>query len=484
MGYTAHPAGRGRPEGGLATGMRVLFVYTDINVRGGALSYQFGIGMLSAVLKAGGHDTRLHHMFGSFDLEPLRRTLAEYEPDIVGFSVVYPQWRFVKRIVEELRPWKAFTIFGGAHPTVVPDCIEQVEGLDAVCVGEGEHPLLDLANALRDGRPVDGIANLIVRRPDGSIARNPTRPFIPDLDALPFYDREVCDYQAIVDSDYATATFQFGRGCPYTCTYCSNHVIRKAQAGKYVRFPSVDHALEEVRRVTRNYKVQYLYLNDDTFMADKKFFFEFCGRYPREFSYPFFVNGRPEQITEEVCKVLKEAGCQRMTMGIEHGNEEFRTQVLGRRMSNEAIVRAFDLCRKYGFKTKSHNLVGLPHETPAIHMETVAINQRILPDSFNLHIFEPYPGTVLGDVALKEGLVDPERADAEFVGQTDTILRLPGFPRKEILRAFRLFAFRVYRKHSLAKAIPYLVYYSRWGEPLIRLLQPFKRIIRKFAMGV
>jgi radical SAM superfamily enzyme YgiQ (UPF0313 family) len=246
----------------------------------------------------------------------------------------------------------------------------------------------------------------------------------------------------------------------------------------------VDHILAEIRQLTDKYRFKFLYLNDDTFLADKKFFFEFCERYPKEFSFPFGVNARPEQINEEVCEALKKAGCIRMTMGIEHGNEEFRTKVLNRRMTNESIIRAFALCRKAGFKTKSHNLVGLPHETPAIHMDTVRINQQIQPDSFNLHIFEPYPGTVLGDIALKEGLIDPQRADAEFVGQTDTILRLPGFPREEILRAFRLFAFRVYRKHSLLKAIPYLVYYSRWGEPLIRVLQPFKRIVRKFAMGV
>jgi hypothetical protein len=114
----------------------------------------------------------------------------------------------------------------------------------------------------------------------------------------------------------------------------------------------------------------------------------------------------------------------------------------------------------------------------------VRLAAQIQPDSFNLHIFEPYPGTRLGDLCWREGLIDREREAVEFVGQTDTVLRMPQFPRAEILRCFRRFAFRVYRRRSLLKAIPYYVYYSRWGEPLIRVLQPLKRVIRKFAMGV
>ncbi len=464
--------------------MRVLFVYTDINVRGGALSYQFGIGQLSAVLRRHGHETRLHYMFGSMDLDGLRACVAEYKPDVVGFTLVYPQYRFVKQAIETLRPWSAFTICGGAHTSVMPTCLEDIQGLNAICIGEGEYPMLELVDTLAAGGSPDHIPSLWVKHADGTIVRNPTRPFIEDLNTLPFYDREFCDYQAIIDSDFGVATFQFGRGCPFSCTYCSNHIIRDAQEGHYVRFRSVEGALEEVRQVVRRFKVKSLYFNDDTFMVKKSFFEGFCERYPKEFAYPFLVNARPEQIDEDVCRRLKAAGCTRVTMGVEHGDEQFRAQVLGRRMSNETIINAFDLCHKYGFKTKAHNLVGLPHETPAIHAKTVELNARIMPDSFNLHIFEPYPGTTLGDICVKENLIDASRLKAEFVGQTDTVLHLPGFPRAEILRNFRLFGYRIYRRRSPLKAFIYYAYYSRYGEFLIRALQPMKRILRRLAMGV
>jgi len=465
--------------------MKALFVYTDIDVRGGAMSYQFGIGQLSAVLKQHGHDARQHHMFGKFDLEPLRRELAVYQPDVVGFHLVYPQFHHVRRILDELKPWPMFVIAGGAHPTVQPEeTLRDLPQLNAICLGEGEFPLLELVEALRDGRPVDAIRNLWVRHADGTIVRNPLRPFIQDLDSLPFMDREICDYQAIIDSDFKIATFQFGRGCPFDCTYCSNHIIRASQQGAYVRFRSVDGCLEEIRRVVDSYDVESLYLNDDTFMVKKAWFEEFCDKYPRQFDLPILVNARPEQISEDACRRLAAAHCQRVTMGVEHGNEKFRSEVLRRRMTNESIVKAFALCKKYGFKTKAHQLIGLPHETPELHADTVRLTVDIMPDSFNLHVFEPYPGTRLADMAYQEGLVDPRREGKAFVGQTDTVLNMPYFTRQQILKAFRLFPWRVYRHKSVLKAFPYLIYYSRWGDRIVRLLAPIKRLVRKWAMGV
>jgi len=465
--------------------MKVLFIYTDINVRGGSMSYHFGIGLLSAVLKQHGHDARLHYMFGKFNLDSLRRELAEYRPDIVGFHLVYPQFHYVRRILSELKPWPAFVIAGGAHPTVQPEtCLSDMPELDAICLGEGEYPLLDLANALRAGQPVDAIQNLWLRRRDGTIVRNSLRPFIKDLDTLPFMDREICDYQSVIDSDFKIATFQFGRGCPYDCSYCSNHIIRSSQTGTYVRYRSVDLCLEEIRRVVSRYKVRTIYSNDDTFLANKAWYEEFCDKYPRQFDLPLQVNARPEQINEDVCRRLAAAHCQRITMGIEHGNEKYRAEVLHRRMSNESIVRAFALCKKFAIKTKSHVIVGLPLETPQLHEDSVKIIRDIMPDSFTLHIYEPYPGTHLADIAFRENFIDRQRAVINFVGHTDTVLTMPQFTRREILRAFRRFPWRVFRGKSIVRAIPYMLYYSRWGNMLIRITQPIKRLVRKLAMRV
>ena len=133
---------------------------------------------------------------------------------------------------------------------------------------------------------------------------------------------------------------------------------------------------------------------------------------------------------------------------------------------------------------KSFNIVGFPLETPEIAGETIELNARINPDSVIVGIFEPYPGTRLAEVCRREGFVDAAREGSEFIGRTDTILNMPKFPRGEILRVFRNFGYRVYRRHSLKKAWSYRIYYSPLGETILRLLSPLKAFIRRLTMGV
>jgi radical SAM superfamily enzyme YgiQ (UPF0313 family) len=464
--------------------MKTLFVYTDINVRGGAQSFQFGIAMVSAMLKRAGHDTRLHYMFGQYDIAPLNEAIKEYDPDIIAFSCVSPQYPYVKMVLNDMTEHRAFTILGGHHATLVPSCLEENPRLDSICIGEGEYPMLEMVNAMAAGESIDAIQNLWVKKDDGNIVKNPTRSFDPDLDALPFADWEMFDAQSIIDSDFNTALFMFSRGCPYKCTFCANHALREQQCGTYVRFRSVDSCLQEIRDVVDTYKVEALYFNDDCFTCRRSFLDEFCEKYRAEFGYPFDINARPETLSDENCRQLKEAGCRRVSIGVECGDETFRSEVLGRKHTNDRIVQAFESCRKAGLKTKSFNIVGFPHETPEIFQETVKLNQRLNPDNAIIGVFEPYPGTKLGNLCHEEGLINPERANELFVGRTDTILDMPQFPREEILRCFRTFAYQVYKPHSLKKAWTLRIYYSRYGQVLLKILEPFKNLLRKATMGV
>lgn len=464
--------------------MKVLFVYPDIGVRGGARSYQFGIGMLSAMLKARGHDTRLHYMFGAYNPAPLKRAIAAYQPGLIAFSSVSPQFRFVKQIFKDLAPLPAFTLLGGHHATLAPECLETVEGLDAICIGEGEYPLLELVEALEKRGDPGAIRNLWLKTRDRGIVKNPTRPFTENLDGLPFPDRELFDYQRIINSDFHTALFMFSRGCPYDCTFCSNHALRARQEGKYVRFRGVDSCLEEIRAVMGRYSVRSLYFNDDCFTARRDFVDAFCARYKRECTLPFAINARPETLNDDICRALKDAGCRRVSIGIESGSESFRREVLGRRQSNDRIAEAFAACRRAGIRTKSFNIVGFPYETPAIFQETVDLNARIQPDSVIIGIFEPYPGTKLAEACLKEGFIPADQPDSWFMGRMDTILTMPAFPRREILRCFRNFAYNVYKRRAPLKAWFYKIYYSPAGEQLIRLLAPVKDALRRMVMGV
>jgi radical SAM superfamily enzyme YgiQ (UPF0313 family) len=208
---------------------------------------------------------------------------------------------------------------------------------------------------------------------------------------------------------------------------------------------------------------------------------EFCERYKKEIGIPFEVTTRVETASEDMFGWLKEAGCTRVAMGIESGNEWLRTNILSRRMTNEQLIKAFRLAREAGLKTKSYNIVGFPGETEEMFEDTVRLNAEINPDSHVCYIFNPYPGTKLHGYSLEKGYFSDTPVE-EFVSRTDTPLNLPTFSREKILKAYRNFSYRVYKKISIRKAIVYKIYYSRFGEKLIRILDPVKKWVRRVAM--
>jgi len=464
--------------------MKVLFVYTDIGVKGGTQSFQFGIAVLSAFLKQHGHQTDLHYVYPKYRPRKMVEKIEDFKPKLIGFSSTTPQFKYIKKMLDDVPLEKdIFTICGGSHVTMEPESLESISRLDAICRGEGEYALLELAEALENERGITRIKNLWIKK-NARIYQNPSRSFVENLDNLPFADRELFPYQSIINSDFGTALFMFTRGCPYNCSYCSNDALRKIQEGKYVRFRSVDSCIQEIREVIDNYKVKSIYIDDDVFTLNKKFVFEFCEEYRTQIKLPFDINARVETITREICKKLKKAGCRRINIGIESGNPYIRNKVLNRKMPNEQIINAFGIARQAGLKTKSFNMVGVPYETPQRFQDTVNLNAEIKPDSVILNIFDLYPGTKLEVECRKKGWIDFKRIREEFIPRTDTILNLPDFPREQILKCYKKFAYNVYRDQSLIRAIFYRIYYSSYGEWLIRILAPFKRILRRLIMGV
>ncbi|VAX20832.1 hypothetical protein MNBD_NITROSPINAE02-1445 [hydrothermal vent metagenome] len=463
--------------------MKVLFVYTDVEVKGGARSYHFGLGILSAVLKRAGHQTGLHYMFDKWDPKGFEAHIDSFQPDIIAYTTDSTQIRHVARLAKQVKGKKIFQIAGGTHPSLYPKCIETVDGLDAICVGEGERPMLTLVNAMAEGKPYEDTPGLWFKNEDGSIKQNIGSCFVAELDDIPFGDRELFDYAGIIDSDYDRATFMLSRGCPYKCSYCGSPAMGKLQGGKYVRFRSVENGIAEIKEVVTKYKVKSIFFADDVFTIDRNYVKKFCDAYKREINIPFEVTTRVESSNYDTFKYLKDAGCTRVAMGIESGSEELRRKVLNRKMTNKKILQAFADATRAGIKTKSYNIVGFPHETKAMHEDTIKLNQQINPDSIVCYIFNPYPGTALHDISIESGFLSSDHLDKDFISRTDTQLEMPQFPRDEILECYRTFAYNVYKETSVKKAFLYKIYYSRFGEYLIRIFDLVKKPIRKFAMG-
>lgn len=487
----------------MIAGMKILFVFSlsDIVTAQKPLpmqeQMQFGISYISAVLKAHRHQTRLivlSRVIGKENESRLAGALQEFAPEVVCFTSVATEFGFIAemaRIARSLRP-EAKLMVGGPHVTLVP---EDAAGhpFDAICIGEGEYPTLEYVDALAGGDTPTGIPNLWLRSP-GGWEKNPPRPFLEDLDGLPFPDRDIWQ-EWILPGRTDRFSVLLGRGCPFPCTYCSNHALKKVASGKYVRLRSVDNVLRECEGIAHRYpELQEIYFEVESIGTGKAWALEFCDRLARwnagrDRPVGFGVNLRvtPNQDPEELFAAFQRANFLFINIGVESGSERVRRDILKRHYSNEDIVKAVESARRHGLKASFFNLIGLPGETEADFRETIGINRICQPDWHFLSIFYPYPGTELYQRCLEMGLTVESGAEARE--RRRATLDLPTFPRRRIMHHYYWFEYhvRVGRKSSVLMMLRVVaawlmsheatgryyqaVYNSRLLRPLLKSLQ-------------
>ncbi|MCX5796291.1 MAG: radical SAM protein [Elusimicrobia bacterium] len=469
--------------------MRILFVYTMINVKLGSYGFQYGLASLSAYLKEHGYrDIRLCYMSPHYDGRQFQRQLEDFKPHVIAFYVSWDQYRFVKDLLALVKDREVFTICGGPHPTLNPDCLLECERLDALCVGEGERVLLEVVRSLERGERPEGVAGLHVKHGD-RIVRSEPGPFLSDLDALPPVDRELFAEGATsrrfgFKSISGENGFRLTRGCPFGCAFCSNKALSSKQAGRYVRYRSAQRVVAEILACRKRYDLREINFMDDTFMANEALVEEFCGIYRREVRLPFDFYGHIPMKNKGLLARLKDAGGRRIGFGIETGNEEFRRTVINKHFSNEEAVETFAYVKSLGFMTEAFTIIGLPGETPRMFDDTEDLIRKIQPDMYTLTIYFPLPGTALHDRAVKMGYLPPHlELPRSYVTFRSPLLAMPDFPDRLIRQRNQWFGYNVYRETSLKKAIAFFIYESPWGDFLLRLVSPFRKVLGRFIFG-
>ncbi len=354
---------------------------------------------LSAVLKAAGHSVDLFIEGLEPDLEGSLRRAA---PDLACFSVIsgnHP-WAYAKARWIKSRFPKAMTVLGGPHPTFFPESLD-TEGIDIICLGEGEGALRELADAYPDLDAIAKVPNLHVKVRDRRV-RNDVRELVADLDALPFPDREVY-YKYPLLRNMGRKTFLSSRGCPYHCSFCFNHQYQQLyrNKGTYIRRRSAQSLLTEIRDVRTRYGLKSVFFQDDIFVLDKTWLADFLDRYQTEVRLPFTCLVRADLVDEDVVRRLARAGCVGVQFGIESGNERLRNQVLRKRLTEAQILEAGRLFKRYRIPAKTYNIIGLPGEGVKEVLETIRINARIRADLPWVATLTPYPRTDIA-AAMKE----------------------------------------------------------------------------------
>ena len=279
--------------------MKVTFIYPDFfQYPDGTFMPEgriyLGIGYLSAVLKQMGHETSLVHVVEPPEREWLVARVKAEAPDLVGFSSTTHMFRHVARWAGWLREeLDVPAACGGVHPTIATAEVIETPGIDFACIGEAEDTLLELCEALEQGDDPSEIQGLWARKPDGAVARNAARPLLTDLDSLPFPDRGIFDPSLFCEDQHPRGTLMASRGCPFNCTYCSNHAQKSVYPNQkdYVRFRTPENVVAEIEQMlTTGERIEYIRFDDDILTTDREWFSRLSSLYRERVGMPFICN--------------------------------------------------------------------------------------------------------------------------------------------------------------------------------------------------
>lgn len=370
----------------------------------------------------------------------LRRKISKFSPDLIAVSSTEVTFGLARTILFGIRDLGIPTILGGVFATFAPEHALEFDEIDMVCVGEGEWMFAELCRRMSRGEDISTVPGLWLKSKNGAVIKNCSAP-LADLDKNPTdFDLELFPewrfYQPMAGKLRLTVPVETIRGCPYKCGFCNTPSQHDLYGHDFFRKKSVAKVREELLYYMK-FHPQFVYFWADTFLAQSpRELDEFCEMY-REFKLPFWIQTRPETITREALRKLRDVGLFRLSVGIEQGDEEYREKVLIRPYSNKLALERLQIATDLGVTFSTFNMIGLPDETPELHWQTVLLNRKIQSDTTNCSTFTPFVGTPLRDLAIRRGYLDPRVICSGTY--EESLLDMPKFPKDRIKALQRVF---------------------------------------------
>ena len=376
--------------------------------------------------------------------EELEKYLLRVRPNLIGIGCLSADYKYAQKIIPLIKRClpAALLVLGGPHVTSYPEIVLGDKNVDIAIIGEGEHTMLDIIN----GKALDDIAGIAYRK-GRQVIRTPARPFIENLDELPYPAYDIIDMEEYFRSPYAQgfvlaskrrAQIFSSRGCPFNCVFC--HSI----FGKRFRKRSPKNILGEIKLLYYKYGVREIHFNDDSFNIDLKRAKEimdmiYYSGIKIKISFPNGIRG--DFLDDELLRKMKRAGVYHFCLGIESYDPGIQKNI-GKALDLRKINRAITGARKYNIIAGGFLMLGFLGETKEQMLRTIDSAAR---SGLHTAVFAkviPFHGTRLFDEATKAGFKIEE--DYENVDYSFTRVNLSGLSEEEFNRLHRLAYFRFY----------------------------------------
>lgn len=407
------------------------------------ISFPLGVGLLSSILKKKGHQVKgiyIHSNLDNFrELNRIYFRVKKFSPNLICYSCTSPAFEHIKKVAQHLRKYFEITgICGGTHPTLYPENTLSVEGIDYVCVGQGEKALIEFVENLENGRDCSEVPGVWRLHPEKGIIKNKLYPLIQELDKLHWIDYEVFGKSFIKKiTKEGWLRYITSRGCPYSCTYCHNKMIREVFSKEigvpvnklgYVRFRSVDSVIEEILCMVQKYDLKVINFMDDLFCLRRDRTIEFCqkfkGRIPTYVGYS--IQTHLQHLDKDLIEALRDSRCLRVVVGVESASQRI-LNLLKRKTNSNRISEKLSLLvnAKFPLGTWTLNMLGIPTETKEEMLETLALNAECAVERAKFNFLAPYPNSEIFDFCKKNNLLETSARSQRFRDRYWTNIKFP-----------------------------------------------------------
>ncbi len=350
-----------------------------------------GVTYVAAAFEAAGAEVRIFdYIVSRYTPEKLRAQIDAFEPHVLGATSVtlnFPAAAGILDTAKAHRP-SLVTIMGGPHASFDDrNALADHPGIDLVVRGEGEGTIAELMACGMDPGSWEGIKGVSFRR-DGEIAATEPRPFIEDLDSLPLPARHLLPLSRYQALGYPISIIT-SRGCPYSCIFC----LGRRMVGSRVRQRTPQLVVDEIEQIL-SYGIDRINVADDLFVSNRGKVKEVCDEMLRRglrFAWSAFA--RVNTVDRETLQLMKKAGCDSISFGVESGNEAMLRRIR-KGITREQVREAVSLCREAGIIAHTSFIAGLPGET----QETLAETEQFaagLGALYGYHYLTPFPGTTV-----------------------------------------------------------------------------------------